>query len=432
MHNRLSCLLSTGTVLRNDTNSGKTLSALFSNFSPEEISQIYFSSEKPNVLSCNSYFQINESQLLKSAFGIISSKCGFVFDRSNIDVNDSKPKTRSSFIINNSTKTFAIVGRALLWIFSFWKNKKYKKWLEKVNPSVLFTVMTGETIQIKNVKYISKKYKCPVIMYITDDYYHDFYKKHSIVRKIHYKRLEKAYKSISNNLKFIIGISNEASQYFGRLFNRPYRTIYAACDDSFYSLPLKKHSDEIVVFRYFGGIGLGRWQTLRQLGETIKKINGNRTIAILEIYSLVDDDSIIKSISVKNGSIFKGWVASEEYKKLLATTDVAVHVESFSQEMISRTKMSISTKLTDYLAAGKCIIGIGDSSLASIRHIQTVATTVEHLEDLEHRVLELIKNPQKRIKQQLLARSLALKEHNRSINASIIRKLVIQHSNKTN
>jgi hypothetical protein len=116
-------------------------------------------------------------------------------------------------------------------------------------------------------------------------------------------------------------------------------------------------------------------------------------------------------LNIENGCVFKGFVTGETYMKLLAESNVVVHVESFSPDMIRRTRLSISTKIADYLGAGKCILAIGDSELASIAHIKDVAYTVNCLSELEKAVNTLIDDAGLRVSLQNQARKLAYEKH---------------------
>jgi len=49
--------------------------------------------------------------------------------------------------------------------------------------------------------------------------------------------------------------------------------------------------------------------------------------------------------------------------------DVLVHVESFFEEDSARTRLSISTKIPQYMASGKAILAYGPSDLTSLRYI---------------------------------------------------------------
>ena len=54
----------------------------------------------------------------------------------------------------------------------------------------------------------------------------------------------------------------------------------------------------------------------------------------------------------------------------LTRADVAVHVESFDPRAVAYTRLSLSTKIPSYLAAGRPILAVGPPGIASIRYVE--------------------------------------------------------------
>lgn len=408
-------LMITGTTLRNDTNSGKTLIALFNKFNAEDLSQLYFSIEKPNVTVCKSYYQVNDWMLLNSGLGLFPQKCGMIYCKDDIDTNDNKPEVTPASLKKHSKKTIMLISRNVLWSVSRWRNQRFKNWIDNNAPSTIFTILSGNYNLVKTTLDIAKKYNCKVVMFVSDDFYNDYSNSKSILRKLHYKRIHKINRQLSDYLYKVIGCSEQAAKEFGELFNCPYEALFTPCNQTLLDLPYKdQYQGEIITLRYFGGVGLERWKVLRSLAEEIRNYNtsrGGTKEAILEIYSSVNDKEIIASLSLEKGCVFKGWVSGNEFLKLLSDASIAVHVESFSEEMIRRTRLSVSTKITDYLGAGKCIFAIGDKQLASINHLQGVASVATSTEEIGSVLFSLLTNSEMRTIYQKKARSFAIEKH---------------------
>lgn len=408
-------LIVTGTPIRIDTNMGKTLQTLFSNFNKAEIIQLYFSPETPNVDMCFSYYRICEKQLIKSFFGVLTSKCGGKILPSLEGKNAIRPEKNALIFTKFKSNALMRWGREIIWNFTNWKNKNFIKWLEEEKPSVIFSIMHDVNSITETVIWIAKKYNIPVVLFVTDDYYNDGEQSNNLIRKLYYKKRQSLNRELARYCTAIIGCSEKATNYFSNVLNIAKKeVIYTPSADVYLTMPYHKHDNQdIIKIRYFGNLGLGRWEILRELGIVIQKINKKGKKAILEVYSSVTDQNIIKALTLENGCEYKGWVYGEKYLSLLQEADIAVHVESFDEAMIRRTWVSISTKIADYLGAGKCILAIGSRELASIDHIKDVACIVDNLNTLEEKLLNLISNPDLREKNQEKARSLALKFHNR-------------------
>lgn len=419
-------LIISGMPFRNDTNTGKTLMTLFSDLNSDEMRQLYFSPETPNVNRCDSCYRICEKEIVKSVLGIRKNICGGVVLPVKEGANAGRPETNAGFITKHKTNISVRCAREALWKYSLWENDNFKKWISEEKPDVIFAFIQDTNISIKIINKISDKINCPIVLFITDDYYNDYEKSNNFIRKSYYRKRRKLYAKLSANISTLVGCSSKATEYFSKEFNVPNaETVYTPSAEIYFKMPYKEQGNSnIVKIRYFGNLGLGRWKILKQLGETVRQINSDGVKAILEVYSSVTDSEIINALSIENGCVYKGWVYGDEYLKLLQSADIAVHVESFDDDMIRRTWASISTKIADYLGAGKCILAIGSKDLASIEHIKDVSCAVNDISSLRNKLERLIDDPDMRTELQHKARKLAEKEHNISDIKTHMRKIL--------
>lgn len=403
-------LIISGTPFRNDTNTGKTLHTLFEKYSNVNLHQLYFSIQTPNLDTCSSYYQIFEYQLLKSFCGLLKNKCG---KEVIPDLNSCKPEQMNDGLTSKKDNIFFMIAKELLWRLSHWKNKNLKQWITNFKPDYIFAILPDSSSRADLLRWISKKFNCPIILFVTDDYYNDFRNSKELLRKIYFKNKQHHIDKMAKYCNKIVGCSELAAKEFGDKYNIPYEVIYTPTSPELLELPIKKQNEQTVIFRYFGNLGLKRWETLKKIGESIKRINDNLNVikAKLEIYSGTTDCHIIDQLNITNACQFKGFVTGSDYLKLLQDTDVAIHVESFDENMIRRTRLSISTKIADYLGAGKCILALGPSQVASIQYISSVAYTISDLNNLENDLLSLINDNKKREQYEYEARNRSLKNH---------------------
>jgi glycosyltransferase involved in cell wall biosynthesis len=404
-------LIVSGTPFRNDTNTGKTFVQLFKDFSKEELYQLYFSVQIPSVDFCKSYYQINEFQLLKSFLGVFSHLAGREV-KPIFSEQSTLPKKVPDKLLVQKEKLLSKIIRESIWTFSYYRNKQLKKWLDMVSPDLIFTILPDTKKTARIVSWIAQRFDCPVTVFVTDDYYHDPMQSRHLLRRAYYRSLQKSIDYMVTYATRIVGCSDVAAKEFGEKYYLPYETFLTPAKSEYCALPINPQLQvQPIIFRYFGNLALGRWEVLRELGFIIAKINESIQHVLLEVYSPVTDEQIINELNIENGCVFKGFVTGETYMKLLAESNVVVHVESFSPDMIRRTRLSISTKIADYLGAGKCILAIGDSELASIAHIKDVAYTVNCLSELEKAVNTLIDDAGLRVSLQNQARKLAYEKH---------------------
>jgi glycosyltransferase involved in cell wall biosynthesis len=72
----------------------------------------------------------------------------------------------------------------------------------------------------------------------------------------------------------------------------------------------------------------------------------------------------------------KGWLPPDRLPEAFHAADVLVHVESFTPTIAEYTKLSFSTKLSQYMMAGRCILAIGPERLGSLRLVRDIPAGV--------------------------------------------------------
>jgi glycosyltransferase involved in cell wall biosynthesis len=75
-----------------------------------------------------------------------------------------------------------------------------------------------------------------------------------------------------------------------------------------------------------------------------------------------------------------GWVPASELPQLLTSADVLVHVESDHPDVLPFTRLSFSTKLSQYMMAGRCLLVVGPPDAGCVKELKRMeAGIVAHL-----------------------------------------------------
>ena len=162
-----------------------------------------------------------------------------------------------------------------------------------------------------------------------------------------------------SSLCFAIGfdMANEYSSYFKKIFlplmNSIEREVY---------IPYLNNRN-VLAFSYFGGLHLNRWKMIIRLA---KVING----ATVNVYTIdIPSDDILLEFR-KYNIIYKGAVQDNHLKYNIINSDVLLHVESDDEYYRSLTKLSVSTKIPEYLMSGRLVLGFGPKEVASMRLLE--------------------------------------------------------------
>lgn len=341
------------------TNMGKTFASLFSEFSRDELYQLYICGSLPNLDMCKSYFRMTDREALKSIFNL--KKFGQVVEpvEKGEDTKFNRPKLRFEGI--------AMWARDIVWTIGKWKNKNLNDWIESIKPDFLFVAPGDASIMYKMAIYISKHYNIPIIPYICDNFYKIYQTKKSLIQRLHYRRIDKHIKKLMKNSASVITICDELSNYYKKEFKVNTKTI---CTGS--NIPI---SNDIQLIdngelNYFGNFGLGRYKSLVKIGRSLEKINeNNNTSYTLNLYGVITDEKMRESFNKVKTIKYCGFVNSDQMYKIMKKTRLLFFVEDFDKDSITRVKYSVSTKIADTLASGIPLFAYGPKCVASISHL---------------------------------------------------------------
>lgn len=347
-------------------NNGKTLSAIFSAFLPEELCQLYFTAiGRLDYERCRDYYFISDQEALKSIYR--RNKCGYSLPQTEV------PKSETSISQNkksrpNRTKKFL---RSLVWMLSAWYNGGLNKWIEKQKPNVIFFVGGDSFFSHSIAIQLSNRLKIPLVTYFTDDYVlnppSDLY----IYLLRYYYR-----KTIDRSSK-LFAIGTQMADDYSTYYQREFKPIMNIVDIPF-SQPQYANSIEKLTINYFGGLHLGRAHELIRFAHYMKDkvrpyMESNYTISIFTFATPTESE---KTEMDKLGVLIYPGIRGNELNERMGQSDVLLHVESIEEKFHSLTKLSVSTKIPEYMCLAKPIIAFGPTDVASFRVIADANSTL--------------------------------------------------------
>lgn len=408
----------------NDTNnSGNTLSNMFQNWNADSIANLYCRDEIPSNPICKNYFKISESLLVKKLLRKIET-AGYSFKIEELEnqkkhTNEVKNEQTEKNLYNFFRKYrwhFFLWLRELLWIIVNWKSKKLDNFLSEFNPDVIFTTSYDSFYTHKLVYYAKKKTNAKLVVFHCDDLV--TFRQHSFSPLFWLNRIMlRLYMNKTVRLSDLnYCIIEEQARVYSEIYNSEFKLLYKT--GSFEKEPILSEVHQPVKIVYTGNIIYGRINTLIQFADILKKINNSVTKAELYIYTAneMDEQDKIKLLS-SNSVHLMGKVAYDQIPLILSDSDVLLHVESFDTHLMKATALSFSTKIVDYLEAGKTILAIGWEKSASIKYIKenNIGFTANKTQEIENVLHEILSNPEKLSQIGNKAWKFAQKKHNKEI-----------------
>lgn len=243
---------------------------------------------------------------------------------------------------------------------------KYTKALESFiidfNPDFVYTIVDDIRDYRLAVK-ISQRFNIPFYPHIVDDWPNIKYTKSplSIIYKFWFRLWIK--KVIKNSRKVFCISELMCKEYEKRYHCSKFIPLMHSIEIVSESKELKSIHNLI----YTGSLYLGRYQTILSLCKIIERHNLQIQVSI---YCKPEQWRDVGShfTNIKNVQ-YGGFVSQSQISEELKKSDGLLFVESFDESLLDYTRLSLSTKVPEYLASGIPVFAAGNENQGSIQYL---------------------------------------------------------------
>jgi glycosyltransferase involved in cell wall biosynthesis len=250
--------------------------------------------------------------------------------------------------------------------------KNLLNWVKSFKPHVIYTLLGS--VRIMRLAYtISKASSVPIVPHFMDDWPTTLFESGELIgfaRRAVHMELGRVLSRSARGLCISSLMAEEYSERFGLPF-----VNCANCIDEV-DLRIRKALPPNgfrmgTTLTYVGGLHLKRAESIRQVAAAVESLNEQGLAIEFRVYApekdLNDNAQIFSSLS---SSRLMYPLLSGQVGGVVGDSDILLHVESFDESVARYTRLSLSTKLPQYMAAGRPILGYGPGSLASMGHIR--------------------------------------------------------------
>lgn len=358
--------------LYDDTNNiGKTLVSLFQGWPKDKIAQIYFRNDSPSFKYCDEYYCITDKEVLKSSMTLGIKKAGSVLQvGESLSLSDAETNL---YQVGNHRRPIVSFIRDTMWALGGWKNKELETWVKDVaRPDIILFAPNDYTLAYRVAIYIEELINKPLIpFYMDDSFYYGC--KSSFLDQIRRRSLRKMAKKVHRYANQIFTICDYMSDEYQKLFGLNCHAFMNSV-----TIPPSRESirtiseDETIIFSYLGNLHSNRWKSIAAIGRVLDDIrNKDHIKAEFRIYSASVLEKNVEELFNSIASIcFMGKVEPSKVRDIQLQADVLVHVEAFDDASVNSTRLSLSTKIPEYLSVNRAIFAYGPKSIASMRYLK--------------------------------------------------------------
>lgn len=394
-----------------------TLRDIFSCWDSTKLAVVYTSSQLPDSDVCNHYFQISENQIIKSLYHP-TLRVGRPVEKTllNNDADATAEKERYAKAHKHHAKWMRL-AREVVWKFGHWKSDALKKFVKDFNPDIIFVPIFPYAYMGRIQKYIIRLTRKPTVCYLADDNY-SFDSCRDWMDYIHRFWTRQFVGPLARSCNQMFVIVDMEKEDTDRRFGTDSVILTKSID--FSNRQFEKRSiNKPLRFVYTGGLIIGRDKTLALVADAINKINAEEgdVLAELFIYSQHQPTNEINNHINVGASHYCGSVPHQEIKGIQEQADVVVFAEGLEGKEANIAKLSFSTKITDYLANGKCVLAIGKENIAPMDYFQRndSAVIAHNAEEIEQQIRRTVTSPELISEYSRKAYDCAFKNHNREM-----------------
>jgi glycosyltransferase involved in cell wall biosynthesis len=364
--------------LNEEFNNGLTMLNLFREWPSSSLCQIYAVSAteiQPDFSVCNQYWRISLGSCLAGIVGI----------HRYLSVTPEAPRKRIGGVAAPPTAGRNLIhalarNKLMLFVFELLRDRIYSdramisqslvNYLDRFRPEVIVGAV-GNNIVMRLVLKLANKYNIPSVPWFGDDW---IVARHRGVpfsggwRRREDNLLRQLLASSPVRLVICDAMGAEYSSRYGGVF----LTVANLLESARYNPAYEGDSGSLVRFNFFGGLHLGRWKSLRRIAQALDYLYAEEGLnAELGIqthpHSFAEYGACFKNAACVR---VKEFVPYGRVPDELRKSEVLVYVEPFGQDDLEMTRLTFSTKLPEYLMAGRCILAFGPPTSASMRFLQ--------------------------------------------------------------
>lgn len=239
--------------------------------------------------------------------------------------------------------------------------------LEAFEPDLIYTLL-GSVRPMRLAASVSKALDVPIVPHFMDDWIDTLFTDGQVFG-LGRRAVVRTLGAVLDRSPLCLVIGDDMASEYSERLGRPCIPVGNSVDpEMFRSLaPRRAVPPEPRRLRYVGGLHLGRAAVIRTVAETLGRSHGDRPW-ILELFVPPADVPLARSLEAESARIkCCGTLHPSQVSQALVDADALLFIESSEPHIARFTRLSVSTKVPQYLAADRPVLVIGPREQASVR-----------------------------------------------------------------
>ncbi|RJQ27649.1 glycosyltransferase family 1 protein [Candidatus Parcubacteria bacterium] len=394
---------------KNDSSDGITISKVFEKYPQENLSSITFSDKKDDMILIGNYFFLDK----------------------NTPSNQSEFNEKEIKQAKGLKKFYIKIRRSYIGIRS---SERYrisdilKKWMLIINPDFIFINTDNKYELIDFTIRLSDLSKKKIIVHVLDDKVN--YRFPGIMGFYYNHKLTKCFNLLIKNSTIRFCISELMQKEYEERYKQKFFILHNSVDLNLFKYVKLSKKNNMIRICYRGVLDYN-YKTLITLAQTIDELNKKGYEIILTIYTKLNHPQIEKKLADFKSVFLKEFISQKDLINDFDDFDYLFLPMPFekSQKFI---RLSLSCKLSEYLASGVPIIVLAPSNSAvveySIKNDFAYVLTSTNKKYL-YNSLEEIFNKNDSDSKRRNGRNIAEKEHNKELYQKYVHDLLLENIN---
>ncbi|WP_299930986.1 hypothetical protein [uncultured Nocardioides sp.] len=235
-------------------------------------------------------------------------------------------------------------------------------------PQVIHSLLGGVRA-MKIASEMAERLDLPVVPHFMDDWVENLFNQGQLGGYAR-RTVEREFERVLSHSPILLTIGDRMRAEFEDRLHRPAVVVGNSVDFSEFDRVRRESGHRGTTprtLRYVGGLHLGRDQVVRSLARRLVEINAGENWMV-ELNVPPADAALAESLSSENVNVhYGGSLRPDEVQHALASADALLFIESTAPGVARFTRLSVSTKVPQYLGAARPVLVLGPADQSSVQ-----------------------------------------------------------------